>query len=156
MSAWIMSIVGVICLGILLEIVLPAGQTAKYVKGAFSLLVVFVIAAPLPAIFNNDYKFSYDGSVFEVDEEYVNSTYAIFAEGIQERSETTLKTHGYEASVTVKLGETAPIKLKSIEVTVVNFKEEVGEAVSADVKRILRETLKCNENIINVYIKNSV
>ena len=48
MGAWILSIAGVICLGILLEIVLSEGKTAKYVKGAFSLLVVIAIVAPLP------------------------------------------------------------------------------------------------------------
>ena len=44
MGAWIMSVVGVICLGVLLEIVLPSGKTTKYVRGTFSLLVVFVIS----------------------------------------------------------------------------------------------------------------
>jgi len=34
MGVWIMSIVGVICLGILLEIMLPDGKTAKYVSAA--------------------------------------------------------------------------------------------------------------------------
>ena len=43
MGAWIMSVVGVICLGVLLEIVLPSGKTTKYVRGTFSLLVVYVI-----------------------------------------------------------------------------------------------------------------
>ena len=37
LTAWLTGITGVIALGVLLEILLPEGQTGKYVKGAFSL-----------------------------------------------------------------------------------------------------------------------
>lgn len=50
-----MSVVGVICLGVLVEIVLPSGKSAKYVRGAFSLLVVFVIASIIPSIAKADW-----------------------------------------------------------------------------------------------------
>lgn len=155
MGAWIMSIVGVICLGVLLEIVLPEGQTAKYVKGAFSLLVVFVIAAPLPAIFKKEYKFSVDSSVFQVDEEYINSTYTLYAEGIRERAVYALKTNGYDAQVDIELTDGAPVKIRRISVTVFNFKQSVGDRVSADVKSILKDTVKCDGGIVEVALKSS-
>lgn len=50
MGAWIISITGVICLGILLDIVLPDGKTTKYIRGAFSLIVILVIVSPLPSL----------------------------------------------------------------------------------------------------------
>lgn len=150
-----MSIVGVICLGVLLEIVLPEGQTSKYVKGAFSLLVVFVIAAPLPALFKKEYKLSIDGSVFKVDEEYVGSTYAIYAEGIRGRASCALRSNGYDAQVEIELSDGAPVKIKRISVTVFNFKQEMGDRVRADVKSILRDTLKCDAGIVEVALKSS-
>ncbi|MCM1306723.1 MAG: stage III sporulation protein AF [Bacteroides sp.] len=155
MSAWIMSIVGVICLGVLLEIVLPEGQTAKYVKGAFSLLVVFVIAAPLPALFKKDYKFSIDSSAFEVNEEYIASTYAFYTEGFCQRAVYALKSNGYDAEVEIELSEDAPVKIRLISVTVFNFKQEVEKRVEADVKGILKETLKCDESTVKVTLENS-
>lgn len=155
MSAWIMSVVGVICLGILLEIVLPEGQTAKYVKGAFSLLIVFVIASPLPALIKGDFKFTYDASAFEVDEKYVNSTYAMFTESIRERAEYMLKVGGYDTEVSIDITEESPVKLKGISVTVFNFKQDVAAAVEAEVKRILKETFKCSEDLITVRISET-
>ena len=150
-----MSVVGVICLGVLLEIVLPEGQTAKYVKGAFSLLVVFVIAAPLPALFKKDYKFSVDSSIFQVDEEYINSTYAVYTEGIRSRAVYALKSNGYDAQVEIELTDGAPVKIRRISVTVFNFKQEVVDKVSADVKGILKDTVKCDGSIVEVTIKDS-
>lgn len=145
-----MSVVGVICLGILLEIVLPEGQTAKYVKGAFSLLIVFVIASPLPALVKGDFKFSYDASAYEVDGEYVNSTYAMLASNLSGHAEYALKCEGYVAEVKINMTEDAPVKLKSIDVTVKNFKQDVADAVSADVKRIVAKSLGCFEDAVQV------
>ena len=150
-----MSIVGVICLGVLLEIVLPEGQTAKYVKGAFSLLVVFVIAAPLPALFKNDFKFSVDSSAFVVDEEYINSTYTLYTEGVRERAVYALKSNGYDVAVEIELTEGTPVKINRISVTVFNFKQEVTDRVSADIKSILHESIKCDDSIVEVTLKNS-
>lgn len=155
MGAWIMSVVGVICLGVLLEIVLPEGQTAKYVKGAFSLLVVFVIAAPLPALFKKDYTFSVDSSIFQVDEEYISSTYTIYTESIRERAVYALKNGGYDAQVEIELTDGAPIKIRRISVTVFNFKQEVSDKVSADVKSILKDTVKCDDSIVEVVLQSS-
>lgn len=145
-----MSVVGVICLGILLEIVLPEGQTAKYVKGAFSLLIVFVIASPLPALVKGDFKFSYDASVYEVDGEYVNSTYAMLSSNMSGHAEYALKCEGYVADVKINLTEVAPVKLSSIDVTVKNFKQDVAPSVSADVKRIVAKSLGCSEDAVKV------
>lgn len=153
MGVWIMSIVGVICLGILLEIVLPEGQTAKYVKGAFSLLIVFVIAAPLPGLFKKDWKLSFDSSDFKIDEDYINSTYAAYADGISDRVQRLLKENGYEASVEVEMSEDSKIKLKSLTVDVFNFKSDVADAVTEDVKAIISDKLQCDKSIITVLCK---
>ena len=40
MAEWLMSVVGIVAAGVLLEIILPPGDTAKYAKGAYALIVV--------------------------------------------------------------------------------------------------------------------
>ncbi|MEG2561243.1 MAG: stage III sporulation protein AF [Clostridia bacterium] len=57
MSAWILSIVGIITLGVLVDIILPDGETNKYIKGIFSMIVIFMIIAPLPKMMNSDFDF---------------------------------------------------------------------------------------------------
>ena len=60
MSEWLIGVVGIISLGLLLEILIPEGQTSKYVKGAFSLLVIFVVISPLPKLLNGEYDFNFE------------------------------------------------------------------------------------------------
>lgn len=55
MTGWLLSIVGVVSVGVLLEIMLSEGKTSKYIKGVFSLCVVLVIVSPLPKFFNKDF-----------------------------------------------------------------------------------------------------
>lgn len=58
MNAWLLSIVGVVSLGVLLEILLADGHTAKYIKGVFALAVVLVLVSPLPQFFKKDFDIS--------------------------------------------------------------------------------------------------
>lgn len=150
MSVWIMSIVGVICLGILLEIMLPDGKTAKYVKGAFSLLVVFVIAAPLPNMLKKDWTLDLSGVNFGVDEEYISSTYAAYTDGLARTLERKLLEEGYVANVDIELKDTAPAALDKVNVAVLNFKEEVLPNITDDVIDIVSDVLKCDKKYISV------
>lgn len=102
MSAWVMSIVGVICLGILLEIVLPEGKTSKYIRGAFSIVVVLVIVAPLPSLVKKEWKFEFDDSYFSVDEEYVANVNSAYRDSVEGDLKSYLARCGYEV-VDVKI-----------------------------------------------------
>ena len=48
---WVLGVVGVVLLGVLADVLLPAGQINKYVKGIFTVLLVLVLLAPVGAIF---------------------------------------------------------------------------------------------------------
>lgn len=67
MKEWVLSIAGVIVFGVLLDVVLPQGKTAKYLKGIFAILVVYVIVAPLPKALGKAEKWveNFDESSFE-------------------------------------------------------------------------------------------
>lgn len=152
MGVWIMSVVGVICLGLLLEIVLPEGQTAKYVKGAFSLLIVFVIAAPLPNLLGKDLKLKLDSCTFEVDGDYINATYSAYSQGTAKSIEKYLLENGYVCDVDIVLKDATPAAYERIDVAVRNFKAQVADAVSKEVRRLITERLKCDERKVNVYV----
>lgn len=55
MSGWIMGIVGVIALATLADILLPEGETAKYIKGFLAVFVVAAIVAPIPLFFSGEW-----------------------------------------------------------------------------------------------------
>lgn len=52
-SAYILSIVGIVILGVIVDLVLVDGQVKKYVKSVFVLFVIFTLVAPLPNLVNN-------------------------------------------------------------------------------------------------------
>ena len=57
-SAWLLSITGVILLSVLAEFVLPEGQMNKYTKVIFSFVILLVIIMPLPKLFGKDFDIS--------------------------------------------------------------------------------------------------
>lgn len=73
MSAWIMSIAGIVCLSVLVELILPNGQMHKYIKGIFSFIILLVIISPIPKILHKDFDFSnmFGNSDIVVQEEYL-------------------------------------------------------------------------------------
>lgn len=74
MNAWLLSIVGVVALGVLLEILLADGETAKYIKGVFALAVVLVLVAPLPKFLNKDFDVSeFFGTEITTQTTFINS-----------------------------------------------------------------------------------
>lgn len=101
MKGWILSVVGVIALGVLVDIVLPDGKIAKYVKGAFSLTVVLVIGSIIPIIANADFSLDFDsGKYFSSNtasmETLEKPTYH------PNLAQQKLKEQGYSASVEIE------------------------------------------------------
>ncbi|MGN0796591.1 MAG: stage III sporulation protein AF [Christensenellales bacterium] len=47
MQAWVLSIVGVVVLGVLIDVILPDGESAKYIKGVFGVVAVITIISPI-------------------------------------------------------------------------------------------------------------
>lgn len=133
MAGWITSIVGVICLGVLLEIVLPEGKTAKYVKGAFSLIVIIVIVAPLPSLFKKDWKFDLSEN-FSPDSGFVSATYADYGQSLEEELEKLLLENGCEAQIDIYIKDGLTFEIDFVELRA--FGGEPTEAVALICRRL--------------------
>lgn len=98
-SSWIMSIAGIVCISVIVELILPEGQLNKYIKGIFSFIIVLVIVMPIPKIINSNFDFSsifdYENSVV-VDEEYVYQLNLDKLNSLQEDIEHSINKYGYE------------------------------------------------------------
>ena len=64
-STWVLSIAGIICISVLLELVMPEGQMNKYIKNIFSFVIILVIVLPLPKLMNKNIDLS---SMFQYQE----------------------------------------------------------------------------------------
>lgn len=75
MTGWILSIVGMVLTVTLAEIMLPEGQTAKYIKGVISLMVVYVVIAPIPALLQSKIDinsfFDFSSLSYETDAAFI-------------------------------------------------------------------------------------
>ncbi len=97
-----MSIVGVICLGVLLEIVLPEGKMTKYIRGVFSLIVIIVIVSPLPSLLNKDWKFELD-EYFKIDADYQEQVGEDYKCSVERQIIKALNNEGVNADIDVEM-----------------------------------------------------
>lgn len=125
MSAWLLSIVGVVSLGVLIEIIMPEGEHSKYIKGIFSLIVVFVIVAPFPKLFDsaNISDFT-QGEIAETEMD--ETSFEAIKEGYREKSrqgfEELLSENGIEGlEYTLTYDETYVLKADGM--TICNAKD---------------------------------
>lgn len=47
-SSWVLSIAGIVCISVIIEIIMPEGQMNKYIRGILSFIIILVIISPLP------------------------------------------------------------------------------------------------------------
>lgn len=53
MKAWILSIVGVIFAGVIIEIIIPEGKTNAFIKSIFAIVFMYIIMSPVINIIND-------------------------------------------------------------------------------------------------------
>ena len=75
--SWILQIVGVALLSVLVDVLLPNGRINKFVKGVFSVILIFTVITPLSSLVATgkayDVSALFSGySEMDVDETYVS------------------------------------------------------------------------------------
>lgn len=143
MKEWILSVVGVIALGVLVDIILPSGKMTKYVKGAFSLIVVIVISSIVPKIANMSFEIDDDMGKYFSQESVSASISSAF---MQESIESELEKHDCICTVQIERENTL---VKSVTVYV--------KKSSISGERIVQITSECfsvNKNNIRVVYIN--
>lgn len=143
-GVYIMSVVGAVCLSSLSDIILPDGETKKYVKGIIALIVFAIMISPIPRLVNQDFELS---DFIVDDSEYTSSS----AYGLAEIENVYLEKEAFavkileengfpDATVTILLryDNNLPVADNAIVVlcgTVISKKEENIDIIS-EVKRL--------------------
>lgn len=98
-SSWLISITGIICLSVVVELVLPEGQINRYIKGIMSFLVTLIIVLPLPKLLNSKKDYSniidFEESI-SVDKDYLYQLNLDKANSLKEDIEAEISRLGYE------------------------------------------------------------
>ena len=74
MGQWVVTVAGIAILSVLCDVILPEGQTRKYVKTVFGVVVTLVIVQPLIGLFDGSAWFSFEGGeMYGVQYSYIES-----------------------------------------------------------------------------------
>lgn len=155
-SAWVLSIVGIVILTLIVDIILPEGQTNKYIKSVFAVITVFVIALPIPSLFNGDIDI---GGVLKNEQAGVIDT--TFIENLMQERASVVKDEllkEYKANgidnVEVEISYKADVKF-NIEKIFINVKNSVIVGSDKNIN-IKEKVLSITINLLDISDENVV
>lgn len=137
-SSWVLSIVGVVLLGLIADVMLPEGQINKYIKSIFAIITIFVIVSPLPGLFNN---FSHNANDFFTsnDEFFLNEDFLNEIIYEKQKEKQTLLQNVFEQN-----------GIKSVDVNIICNDQSIVfkiESVQLDIKNMVIQSEDKNINI---------
>lgn len=158
-SKWILSIAGIICTSVLIELILPDGQMNKYIKGILSFVIVLVIILPIPKLLKseNDYSniFNYQNNI-EVDEDYLYQLNLDKMNALKEDIENAIINRGYK-NVEVFISAdifVSQMSYKSINVDLTrlviseNAEHKDITKIKKDISKIIQKYIQIDEEAI--------
>lgn len=155
MSGYLLTLLGVILLGVLVDVILPSGSTAKYISGIFSIFVVFVIVSPLLSFIKKGYNLKdyFSSEQIELDDKLLNSFNKTKFSKLESDIEQELADKGYEnVEVSITLNtEGKDLKIDNIQVDitklVIKAKEEnINKYVY--IRQVIMSKVAVNEEVI--------
>lgn len=155
MSEWLIGVVGIISLGLLLEILIPEGQTSKYVKGAFSLLVIFVVISPLPKLLGGKYDFNFDGVNYDFDSDYISYTSGQYTTPLEDDLEKILAEQGIKSAVeiVVKDGSVRDIDFVVVKIYLSGIDEKDRNTHITRAREIVGDSLNISTDKVQVGVE---
>lgn len=95
MKGYILSILGIVIAGILIDVIVPSGSVNKYVKSIYSIFVVAVILNPLITLISKSKNLSLNYVDYELDKELISYIYTERTVKLEEDIENYLAKEGF-------------------------------------------------------------
>lgn len=140
-SIWVLSIVGIIVLSILVDIILPSGQSSKFIKNIFGYLIIIVILSPIFSFFTNktfDLNLIFETSAVEIQDNFIGKINRQILDRLEEEIEVECYDIGLD---NIDVGIEADIFQNDIDIT----------QISVDISKIV-----IRENFSHTNIKVSI
>lgn len=152
MYSWLLSVAGVVFMGVMLEIILPNGKTVPFIKQIFSLLTLFVIVSPIVDFIDKNVSLSSSEMVIDYNFIYQHNLQKV--EAAQKQIEDNIELLGY-GDVSIIVNGTIfeeELRYSSVYVDISNF------SVLDDIKKNnLKSEIKLLINsVINVEEENII
>lgn len=104
-SSWLISIIGVVIIGVLVDLILPNGKLNGFIKAIFGFFTIIVIISPFPKLFNMNFSFNdifYNNQSCEIDKDYVDATNKRIVLALEENLVLALEKAGF-SNLTVEI-----------------------------------------------------
>ena len=93
MTAWILSIVGIVFVGIIFDMISPEGKLSTFIKSIFAIITLFVIVSPIPKLLKKKWNWDWN---FEWSDEYLQSVTTGKVLYYQDQIRQNLENMGYQ------------------------------------------------------------
>ena len=96
MSGYILSILGIVLLGVIIDVIVPSGSINKYIKSVFSIFVVAVIISPVIKFISNKNGIKLNYSNYEMDKKLIEYIFEKRTENEENKIEKYLQEEGFD------------------------------------------------------------
>ncbi len=123
MAGYILSILGIVMVGVLVDIIIPTGTINKYIKSIYGIFVLAVLINPVISMVSkiSGYELSY--SEYSADEGLLNYIYSNHVISLQNSIISTLTDNGF-SNIDIKINyviENNSLCLNSCEINLENL-----------------------------------
>lgn len=102
MSGYVLSILGIVLIGVIIEVVIPTGNISKYIKSIFSIFVVAVILSPVINFISNKNNFKLTYTDYQLDSELIEYIYSNRVKNMETEIENYLQQEGF-SNIDIKI-----------------------------------------------------
>jgi len=116
MNGWLLSIAGIVIIGVLVEVLLSDSSIHKFVRSIYAFFVLFIIAQPIPGFFRDAAKAVETGGAIELDTELIDRINSQTAAARQKNAQLALEQAGFSGVIVTIHGEMVFINAYSISI----------------------------------------
>lgn len=95
MANYILSVLGIVVVGVFIDVVVPSGSINKYIKGIYSVFVVAVLINPVVKFLNKNHDFTIKYEEYVTNEKLLSYIYEQRSKTIEKEIENRLSEEGF-------------------------------------------------------------
>ena len=148
MAGYILSILGKVIAGIIIDIIVPSGNINKYIKSIYAIFVVAVILSPLINYLNKEHDLSLHYEDYQVSEQLLNYISKQKVSSLELQIENSLNEEGF-SNVDIKINYSIENNELSINSCTVNLQNLVIVADKQHINKyeIIKQIVRENTNL---------
>ena len=156
MAGYILSILGIVIAGIIIDIIVPSGNINKYIKSIYAIFVVAVILSPLINYLNKEHDLSLHYEDYQVSEQLLNYISKQKVSSLELQIENSLNEEGF-SNVDIKINYSIENNELSINSCTVNLQNLVIVADKQHINKyefiieVVQEHTNLTEEVIMFY-----